>query len=150
MKQALFLFLLAVLSQSCNPTKVYTLDNYPDRRITFGNGGGFTGMTETYILFENGQLFYSYAKVGGNMQSLPPIETHIVDQVFTNFYTLHLDKALLNDPGNMTYFMKLEGPKAVHSLKWGGNNQDVNPKLVQLYRNLVALGRRQKNKPIKM
>ena len=148
MKQAIVLVLMSILVSACK-SKVYTLENYPNRKITFGNGGGFTGMTDTYVLFENGQLFNRQSMVGGEMQALLNLEKTLVKQIFENFYTLKLHQSILNDPGNMTFFVKMEGPEAVHSLKWGGPNQEANPNIVQYYRNLYALGKLQKQQPIK-
>ena len=37
--------------------QVYTAQNLPESYLSFGNGGGFTGATTTFLLTENGQIF---------------------------------------------------------------------------------------------
>jgi len=50
--------LVALVITSCK-TKQYTFDSYDGKVLAIGSGGGFTGATSKYYLFENGQLFKS-------------------------------------------------------------------------------------------
>jgi len=141
MKNAIILFsicLIAVLVWSCK-TKQYTLEEYQDPKISFGSGGGFTGLYTRYILFENGQIF----KKGGNEKEFSTfgnVKKNDAAQVFKNYGVLKINEIELNDRGNMNYYIEYKDKDKTHNINWGGTNQPASDDLklfYQLLNNLV-------------
>lgn len=137
------------LALGCSSTKNSSPENYSKRQIIFGNGGGFTGKVDTYILLDNGQLYNQVALTGSNYQQLPSLDPEITKQIFENYDRLQLNKKMLNDPGNLTYFVKMKQKEDEHKLTWGGAQQKLDPNVNRFYMNLFQLAQRQKKTPQK-
>lgn len=140
MKATLHFLLLttmfSVLALSCK-SKLYTYDSYKGERITIGSGGGFTGRTTQYVIFENGQLF---KKNNEEYIELSKIDKKIVDQQFFIYRNQEFNQLDLNDPGNLSYFIILnESKDKSHKIQWGGGNQEVSEVLEKYYNNLSAI-----------
>ncbi len=125
---------------SCK-SKVYTPDTYEKEQITFGNGGGFTGAEVEYTLLSNGQMF---KKSGDNYVQIAKLKKNTASQIFSNYEVLKMDKRIMNDPGNMYYFIKRKTAKTFHKAVWGGSN--IKDKRLKIYfANLMKLVKDQNN-----
>ena len=141
MKNAIILFsicLIAILVWGCK-TKQYTLEEYQGPQISFGSGGGFTGMYTRFTLFENGQIF----KKGGSEKEFSAFgiaKKNDVAQIFKNYDVLKINDIELNEPGNMNYYIEYKGKDKTHNVTWGGVNKPASDELklfYQLLNNLV-------------
>ena len=97
--------------------------NYKGRVLCIGSGGGFTGVSTSYFLLENGDLFRnglsdtSYIKVG----KLPK---RITNQQFKGFDAMGFNNLDMNDPGNRYYYLEMSDKHRKHKIQWGGNQGD--------------------------
>ncbi len=134
MKNAIILFsicLIALLVWGCK-TKQYTLEEYQDPQISFGSGGGFTGMYTRFTLFENGQIF----KKGGSEKEFSAFANankNDVTQVFKNYEVLQINDIELNEPGNMNYYIEYKDKDKTHKITWGGVNKQPSENLKLFY-----------------
>lgn len=144
------ILLLGILVQGCKTTKMdYTPDDYPGAMITFGNGGGFTGKVDRYVLLDNGQLFNHEAMLKtDSYQALPPVDKRTAEQLFANFYAFNLHKMILRDPADFYYFVEMSDEGKDHRLVWGGIQQQPAPIVKKYYMNLFQLAQRQKKTPM--
>ena len=71
---------------------------------------------------------------------LKSIEKKTARQLFNSLEQLELHEISLDDPGNMTYFIRFEHKGQPIELKWGGN-QPVPDQLRTYYRLLRQLTR---------
>jgi len=130
--------LVALVITSCK-TKQYTFDSYDGKVLAIGSGGGFTGATSKYYLFENGQLFKSN-RGGESPEQLAKIDPQLIKQQFDNYYTLGLDEMQLDAPGNMTYFIIMHpNTDKQHMIKWGGGAAEPTQELEQYYKLLSQI-----------
>ncbi len=126
--------------------KIYTPDTFEREIISFGSGGGFTGEVKSFSILRNGQMFKNSSsptssETGGEMMSL---EDKVVDQLFLNFVNLKLAETQLDDPGNMYKWINYKENGNVHSIKWGGKNEEVPKKLKDFYKILSQLANKNK------
>lgn len=103
-------------------------------RIIFGRTGGFTNIPEQYVLFLNGRLFKmeydSLVKITRvNGKKVDAIETSLTGMDFANME--------INDPGNMTYFIRVIKKDFQNEVRWADN--DRYPQLKELYDSFMAL-----------
>lgn len=131
---ALSLCLITVLLFSCK-TKQYTLEEYADPQITFGSGGGFTGMYKHYTLFKNGQLFKKEGKEE-QFTAMKAADRNQVTQVFKNYQVLNLAEVEIDEPGNMTYYIAYKDKEGEHKMTWGGTNKQAAQEVKLFYQLL--------------
>lgn len=139
---ALSLTLLVFLLFSCK-TKQYTLQEYTGPQITFGNGGGFTGLYTHYILLENGQLFKKKGKEE-DYTAIEAVRKKEAKQIFKDYQELNLAKVELNEPGNMTYYVEYKNEEGRHTMTWGGTNEMPSDEVKSFYRalnNLISVNK---------
>jgi len=118
---------------SCKTTKK-TFDPKVEKYISFGNGGGFTGKVKQYYIKPDGHVFQ---KADTGYVYLTKLKKNKADQIFANYTTLSLDKKILNNPGNMYYFIehnKMDeyGPQ---KLTWGA--KDLDDKNIETYYQIL-------------
>lgn len=121
-----------ILILSCmNPQKILT-DPSKDR-IYFGRTGGFTNIPLEYVLFEKGQLF----KIEND--SLLKVRKLNVKQIRTLDSLLaktEFEKLDLNEPGNITYHIKVVKSGSEKEVKWSDSSD--NERVKELYNALVT------------
>ena len=126
-----------VLIISCKTKKSISPANYKGEMIVVGNGGGFTGISTSYFLLKNGEVFRSgmsdtsYIKVG-------KIEKKIIDQQFSIYKDLHFQKVKLDDPGNRYHFMSIRQNGEENKLQWGRSELE-NPLIGVYHDNIMKL-----------
>ncbi len=115
----LFLLLcLGIFSLFSCKTPSYTPEDFPEGKITFGSGGGFTGIYTDYVLLENGQFFRKSSNEK-EFIALPKIGKNKVSQVFKNVTTLKLMSLNFNNPGNMNTYVKMKIDGQEQEITWG-------------------------------
>ena len=128
-------FIAFFLILSCSSTTVLPAINKGDR-IEFGNGGGFTGLEERFVLYDNGFIM---KKVMGSdsLTLVRKLEENHSKQAFSNYELLNLNEIELNDPRNIYKFIVNYNNGIEHKLVWHGKS--VHNNLNLFYQNLNAL-----------
>lgn len=135
LKLTSFLCLCLGLFCSCN-NKVYTLSELPENQIVFGDGGGFAGTYQEFLLLENGQIFKS-AKRGGNYEELESVNKKAAKAFFKQAAKLKLEERTKNEPGNMTYFIHYKsGDNKEAKVIWGANGPQIDTDIKMFYNEL--------------
>lgn len=121
---------------SCK-TQKYTLSDYDGPILSFGKSGGFAGAITNFKLMENGQLFQS--SNGIDFKEVCQIEKKVTKQMFKNYSTLNIGEVVMDDPGNMTYFVGLNDEAFEHKMVWGGSKGEASAIIKQYYTTLMKL-----------
>ncbi len=128
----LFLLLFAACSSSryINPTE------YPDARINFGHGGGFSGMVTEYVLLDNGDLLKKLTQVD-SFEIVTTIDKDQTTQLFENYKFLNIESVDCNEPGNMYRYIHFHHEDTDHKIMWSsGQYPDRYPTLKIFHQNL--------------
>lgn len=128
MKKLLFYILSTMLIFTSCKTKSFTPTTYEKEQITFGNGGGITGAIVEYTLLSNGQLF---EKSGNTHTQITKLKKNQATQIFENYKLLGLDRKVINDPGNMYFFIQRKSKDTLHKIVWG--NKPVSDNRMTIY-----------------
>ncbi len=131
----IFLFcLFSILLFSCK-SQQYTVDTLPDKQLVFGRGGGISGEVTTYIVLENGQVFYnnSLTKENSEIKSLSKKEA---TSCFQKMDSLKLSEMSFDHPGNMYYFLEEVNGEERHRVTWGSNDHEVSSECKDFYKEL--------------
>ncbi|MEE9373971.1 MAG: hypothetical protein V3V00_13045 [Saprospiraceae bacterium] len=105
-----------------------------DGPILFGSFGGFVGSYDEYTIHNTGQVFYR-SKLRGESTMVHQLKDDIVKSIFERIKTDNIGEESMDEPGNMTYFIKFTFKKKQHHIKWGGQH-DPSPQLLDYYNYL--------------
>ena len=131
----LFLFLFA----ACGTTRYTNPTEYPNARINFGNGGGFSGMVTEYVLLDNGQLLKKLTQAD-SFEIVTTIEKNQTTQLFENYKFLNIGNLQYNQPGNMYRFIRFNHQDTEHQIMWSGTQYpEQYPNLKIFHGNLRSL-----------
>ena len=134
MKKLLLLVLIPLAFLCCKPT-IYTLEELPEDRVYFGEGGGFAGTVTEYLLLPNGQLFFK--KPGAsNFTELNGLARKESKDLFKQLDSLRLAKHDFNKPGNLYYFLRQTTEEIDHKVTWGLPDVPVRDDIQRMYRSL--------------
>jgi hypothetical protein len=109
------------------------LNDSSAERLYFGKFGGFTNIPVDYVLINNEHVFkiendkYTYAVKISKTQS---------GQIRNLLKEAGLPALQLNEPGNMTYYIRMTSTTSEHEIKW--TDQTQNPKVWNLYKALLS------------
>ncbi len=132
---------IAVIAFGCKSQKSSEeAEKVDDMVMIFGSSGGFAGKTLRYKLHEDGSIYKggggnTFAKVNG-------VDKDQAAQIFSNFNNLGFDRVVLDDPGNMTYFIIAKYGDRQKKLAWGGMNKDMPDNLEIYYNSFMKLMKR--------
>lgn len=132
----------ALLSGQCKHPK-YTAQTLPEDRLSFGQGGGFTGVETTYTLLENGQLF-TFTSASPDARELPSARRKTAHQLFETAEDLGLLQTDFMYPGNLYSFIEFQDDGQKRRLAWGDPAHPVDPKIKAFYEQLIQLAPAQK------
>ncbi len=133
MKKLIAAFICVLGFSQCN-NKVYSLDNLPKQFIEIGSYGGFAGLVESYHFFPNGQRFLENSISGNN--EVEKTEPKDFKNLLKGLKEINFKDLELNEPGNMSYFVRLKTKKQDKKLTW--SNMDTAPEaLVKFYKNSI-------------
>jgi len=135
MKFSLFLSSIVILMFFSCKAQQYTLDSLPEKQLIFGSGGGITGEVNTYIMLENGQVFYSNSLVDEHKE-LKSITKKEALGAFEKTSALQLSEIDFNHPGNMYYFIEEVNGEEKNRVTWGSTSHEVDEKCEALYKEL--------------
>jgi hypothetical protein len=132
MKYSLLLFFLIILSCS---QKAINKEHVKKEQLIFGSGGGFTGVSSSYKLLRNGEVYRT-----GNTDTtwivVGALSPNVTKQLFDNYSVLKFDTITMNDPGNRYYFIeKITNEDQKHKITWG--NQPLENKSLAIYHDIL-------------
>lgn len=122
---------------ACKPTK-FTAENFPDRQLRWGSGGGYTGKETMYALLENGQIFLR-ENTAGKFTETAGAKPKRAKALYNLAETLGLAKIEFEHPGNTYKFIEVLNGDSAHRISWGMKNNPVNPQIEGLFRQLNEL-----------
>ena len=133
MKNILLLSFASILlfSYCANPKKM--MNNTSIDRIYFGKSGGFTNIPMEYVLFEKGQL---YKMQNGNLLKIQKISRRQLETIDSLLADLDFKQLIINEPGNITYFIKVVKREYEKEVNWSDSSDDNI--LKELYNILLA------------
>ncbi len=135
----IFFLLLLFLFMACSTTRYTNPTEYPDARINFGRGGGFSGMVTEYVFLDNGQLLKKMNQVD-SFEIVTTVDKNKTTQLFENYKFLNIGSLQYNQPGNMYNFIHFHHLDSEHKIIWPGNQYpDQYPNLKIFYGNLQSL-----------
>ncbi|MEZ4985906.1 MAG: hypothetical protein R2795_12870 [Saprospiraceae bacterium] len=135
MRQRMFFLpiVLLVTVVSCNQ-QLYTVDALPSKDyLAFGSGGGFSGLTTTWYIFPNGQVFKSIGTAEAAKTPQGQLKKKQVRRLFKQCEST-LAVAKIDQPNNVTHFIRRvteEGDTV--QLRWGS---DAPEAVASLFKNL--------------
>ena len=140
-KLTLAILLMGILVWcSCKTTQKLTPAELT--KIQYGSYGGFAGAYTEYVLLKDGSV-YSKFKINDDFSMNQSLSKENTDQIFKILDRLATEEAPIEDPGNMTYFIKYSSKdKPTIEWTWGGTNTKPTTTLKILYRNLTTLSKK--------
>lgn len=132
------LYCLPVLFFFLWSCKSYKPENWPEKRLLFGSGGGFTGAVTEFVLLENGQLF-TRVGVETPYKELKKIGRSTTKNLFSKASQLKELDAGVNQPGNIYYFISDFQPGKERRIAWGAPDAPVSETVKELYKELSGL-----------
>lgn len=123
MKRKIILFfihtILCFVLCSCDHSKKIASEQ-AEGSFILGSGGGFTGAYETYRIHKNGKIEKQNADFE-NYSFLNEIPSDSAKACFKTLDAMALEGHIFDQPGNMTYFIELEG----NTIKWGRSGHTI-------------------------
>lgn len=110
------LLLLTFSFISCKSQK-HNFDDTKGDMITIGSGGGFAGTFHSYYISEDG-LIFEMNSLDKNKIYIGQLESNIVKQLFSVYKMMHLDQKVVNNPGNMSYFLEYKTEDKTYKSVW--------------------------------
>ncbi len=132
MKRILLISGVLILLISCVNTRKL-MENHKTDRIYFGRRGGFTNIPEEYVLFEKGQVCKMQNDSLLRIQKIGSKQIKTIDSLLTG---MNFKELILNDPGNITYFIKVVKQDYENELMWSDAVSDDTVSV--LYKTLLS------------
>ncbi|MFB6320748.1 hypothetical protein [Saccharicrinis sp. FJH54] len=130
MKNHLLLVFTILLVSCSSLKKTGSVDNFDE--ITFGSGGGFTGITTTYMLNADGSV---YKMNGSQQEDIQRIDYKMLKKISKQLKKMDFESISSDTKGNMTYFIEVTTHDYRHKVTW--TDQTADPALSDFYSNLV-------------
>lgn len=133
--------LIIILLLSCCATqqKVAKPTDWKGQTLQFASGGGFTGLTTTYTLLENGQLFSQTEAVNGSVKELQAVDKKKVKSLFAAAAKIKWSDERVVHPGNMHYTVIYKTGGKEHEVTWGDGKYIPPAEVEQLYKDLNTI-----------
>lgn len=133
MKKLFFFLLIVCIISACSTSKINTSEEI-FQEVSFGNYGGFSNISTTYILSGNGQL----NKVDGDQsQILKHIKDKEIQKIKNQLQSIEFEKIRINELGNLTYFIKVKTSGYENTARW--NDETQNIELKNTYKMLIEI-----------
>jgi citrate lyase gamma subunit len=128
----LMMMILSVLTMSCATQKQAKPLTPSFIEIRFGNVGGFSGMTNEYLLKQDGKV---YKNSNVELNFVNQIKQTEIENIEKQISELNLKNIELNEKGNLTYFIKVQTSTYDKKITW--SDQTQNDSIKELYKSLV-------------
>lgn len=132
MKRVLFIAGICIVLFSCINSKKL-MDNTKIDRIYFGKRGGFTNIPMEYVMFEKGQL---YKIQNDSLQRIRRVSRKQLDEIDSLLNSSNFRELETNDPGNITYFIRVVGKDSVKEVNWSDSTDQGD--LFLIYKTLLT------------
>jgi len=132
MKKTIFIAGMLILLLSCVNAKKM-LENDKTDKIFFGRRGGFTNIPEEYVLFENGKVCKMQ---NDSVKPIQKISRHRMKSIDSIMAAVNFKEIILDEPGNMTYFIRAERKDFRNEVKW--SDSSANDAVSGLYATLIS------------
>jgi hypothetical protein len=120
-----------------NPQKII---NDPSKdRIYFGKTGGFTNIPMEYVIIEKRYLF---KQENDSLTRIRKVSAKQIKTLDSLFAVAEFEKLDLNEPGNITYFIKVVKSGSEKEVKWSDSSD--NDPVRELYKALLATIKKEK------
>lgn len=130
-----FTFLLTLLFlMACRTTQYTHPADYPNASISFGSGGGFSGMVTEFSLLDNGQLLKKLA-TQDSFEMLKTIDRKLAKQIFDNYTFLNINQIDHQQPGNLYRFIKYHSGETQNEIVWAPGNAPTDN--LTLFNNIL-------------
>lgn len=134
MKNAiLFSSIACLFFWSCKP-KDYLIDDLPNRQITFGEGGGFTGKYTTWMLLDSGQIFQK-SGIGTKFSEIGKLKYSQAKKFYKRADAISLDVMKESRPDNYNYELVLQRDSVDYKASWS-KEANVDNSILDLYKEL--------------
>jgi len=130
----LYLLALVLVFSSCDTQKQINKTGYTV--IRFGSGGGITGNTVSYSLYPNGKVWKSQSLKRDSVM-LNKLPKSKVKELYLMVNSAGLDTVLMNQPGNLFYFIDIEKKNETNKLVWGRNGTTPPVEVLKVYDKLT-------------
>ena len=131
-KISMLLGILLVAASCISPEKL--LNKSSSQKIFFGKYGGFTNIPVEYVLLNNRFLFkiedQKYIRTA-------KIQSKQSEEIQSYIKAAGLPGLQLNEPGNMTYYIRIQSEGTDREIKW--TDQSQYPEVWKLYKALNSL-----------
>lgn len=136
-KCLLLLFIpIIVTCSGCRHTRP---DTYKKRQVAVGSGGGFTGMTTTYYLLNNGKLFRKSNR-DTTYTALGRIKATQREQLFDAVLdTCHIKTTPYDQPGNLSRFVVFQNGDETHRATWATGDTAVPASYPKFYQSFMSM-----------
>lgn len=109
---------MVVLSSSCTHSGDFP-GSYKGDQLHFGQGGGFSGVVNYFVLLKDGRLFHKDFR-DSTYSQVDTWPENFTEQMFANYQFLQLDTVTHYEPGDLYYFIQYHAyNKPVHRIAWG-------------------------------
>ncbi len=126
------ILILSALAISCTIQKQAKKLTTSFYEIKFGCSGGFKGMTNEYLIKQDGQVYkYSF----DNLSFIKKIENSEIESIKKQLSGLDFENMQLNENGNMTYFIEVQTSTYKNRITW--SDQTQNDSIKQFYKSLI-------------
>ncbi len=117
---------------SCGTTTEFP-SKYRGEQLHFGQGGGFSGLVNYYVLLDDGRL-YQKALYDSTFNYTDKWNKTFVRQMFSNYQMLDIENVDYFEPGDLYYFLQhKEGNQPLHSITWGRPGVKPQENIVTFY-----------------
>lgn len=141
MRRAIILSVLLMALQICAFSQSIQKDSIKGDYVEFGNGGGFTGQSQNYVLTRSGDLYFIKNILADEhaLEYLKKVKSYTVKKIFRYAEKNKITELRYNDPGNLFQYITLTINNKTNHLVWR-NSESTTPKnITTLYTRLYNL-----------
>ena len=121
-----------ILIPACNNSRAMA-NKRVKTEIHFGRTGGFTNIPVEYLINSKGEVLRMTAMKPDTVNHIRVIRLKCIIREFKAIDFQHIE---LNNPGNISYFIKVRTPEYENSVTW--NDLTPNDTLKNIYKKLLT------------
>jgi hypothetical protein len=142
---ALSLLLLVALG-ACS-AKTYTVEKMPMPHLSYGSGGGVTGIVSEYCLLQNGQIVEKQRQADKTeiYRVIKKIDADEAKRMMALTDSMQLRRVIFTEPGDLYYYLTMHDANGeTHKITWGKPEKTVRTDIEKFYKTLIAFLSNQK------
>lgn len=110
-------------------------EQYKGDYLIIGDGGGYSGWENRYYITTRGAVYLHSGRDTTYLKQ-SNIDKRIVNQALENVRALDLVNYEYSNPGNVYKFLAMSIDGIHNRIVWGGNQDQINPAITNLYQLL--------------